>query len=220
MLKQQGIFGHMDALLFTHAHGDHCDRDALHFFKHLTERPPAIFLYDETENTLPAERVGSRIQRMKAGVFTIYALEAPHQCMSEKNKTLFALPNCSFIVCQGTERFFVAADSHWTAEDFKLVQPFGRFRAVFCNAYHLIVDSSKSFFEKLDAESMYIYHLPLQEDDIYAYHSLAKHAAQDFRMRNQRHPAVMPQMEWLGGEQPLWAKTLQKANERKEEGET
>lgn len=220
MLKRQGIFGHVDALLFTHAHGDHCDRDALHFFRHLHEQPPAVFLFGESDNTLHADRVDSRIQRLEVGAFTIYAMAAPHQCIGKKNKALFALPNCSFIVCQGTERFFVAADSRWREEDLRLVQPFGRFNAVFCNAYHLIWDESKRFFEKLDAERIYIYHLPLQEDDIYAYHSLAKHAAQNFRMRNQRQPAIMPQMEWLGEEKPLWAENLQKANQQKEEGET
>lgn len=202
MLRHSGIFAHLHGALFSHAHGDHCDPDALYFVKH-SARPLPCYLCGASDNTIPGVTAEPNVLRMQIGVFSVLAVKVSHNGVDHKHRELFTLPNCVFVITCGDEKFLIAADGSLSAKNIELSELCGGIDLVFCNAYHLDAPDSLAFLQSVRPREIAVYHLPFPEDDVYLSHTMASRFIRT-PPNGIPHPFLMPHMAWYQENRPSW----------------
>lgn len=202
MLHGQGLFAHLNGALFSHAHGDHCDPDALYFVQH-TAAPLPCFLYGGAGNTISCRPAAAGVLCMEVGSFTVYAIGAAHNGVDEKRKELFQLPTCVFLLESGGERFLLGGDGCLDGVS-KLGGLCRQVDLAFLNPFHLNGAENISLLRAIQPQRIAIYHLPFPEDDVYLSRSMA---SQLIRRPPEGIPApfFMPHMAWFEEDSPPWA---------------
>lgn len=194
-----GLFAHLDGLVFTHLHPDHFDGEAL---LQAQEVVPLARLYgpELPETTVAPDPVGPGAWRFCVGEMQVVTLETVHDGAPFRNT-----PHRSLLLQAGGESLFVAGDA---LLDPSLAQRFAgvlppSVTAAFVNVYQASSPQGLAFLRALRPRRIFLYHLPLEEDDTFRYRALA-------RSTQNRFPADLPglellrPMEWIDGRQPDW----------------
>ena len=204
MLSEQGLFAHLDGLLFTHTHGDHLDRDLLYYLRYTRPNLP-VYVYGLTDNSLSADSLAQGIQRLTVGPFTITVLDTVHERTGGTDQdALFSLPNCMMLLEANGTRILLTGDSVLGRREAELVGRFGPLDFVFCNPMQLATDEKCEFFHRISTRRLLLIHLPLPKDDRYYYWSLAQQECRN-RIFGSVRPELAGQMAWLDGRMPDWA---------------
>lgn len=202
MLSRTGMFAHLDALLFSHVHGDHYDADAAYFLRRAHGDLP-FYLIDAPDNTLCPQQLAPRITQLAIGDFSVRMLRTAHNGVSRKDPALFRVSHQVFLIRCRKEQFLIAADGLLGKEEAALLTPFGAVDLVFCNAYHLSDPKGLEFLKVLRPSRVALYHLPFEQDDVYRYRSLAKQLIS--HANGVERPFLLSQMSWLDNAPPSWA---------------
>lgn len=203
MRRGDGLFAHLNALLFTHGHGDHCDRELLAHLHGIKPWMP-VYGYGLPGNTWDANILGNGIQRLTVGDFTLVLLDAAHQWDErEQDYELFHLPHCMVIIQCGGQRLLLTADANLSPKEAELVNQFGAFDLVFCNPIQLALEEKQGFFQRLKIKRILITHLPAPQDDRYYLWMQARQLCH--KAIGDITPEIAQQLVWLDGNVPEWA---------------
>ncbi len=176
----QGIFGVLDAAIFTHQHPDHFSREKLEILRRnrssLSVFAPGKDTFSDSRQAsdlinVTVERENPELLGFNIGPVKIYAIRNTHE-----GEPYFNDPHCSFLMQSETESYFVAGDAILLPEEIgifedKLRKPV---RAAFVNVYQAASKSGKEYLRLLSPKHTFLYHLPLPKDDRGCYHRLAQ----------------------------------------------
>lgn len=205
MVEGTGLFAHLDSLLFTHAHGDHCDPDQLYYLR-ITRPELPVYGYGMRGNTWEMLEGERGRPRLKTGPFTVKVLDTVHeQAGGNCDKALFGLPNCMLLLETGEERFLLTGDAVLGGKEAEAVEEFGTLDAVFSNPLQLATHRKCEFYRRVSMKRLLLTHLPAPADDWCGYWTLARQVRRD-RVFGTVRPEIMEQMSWLDGAAPDWAK--------------
>lgn len=202
MLRGSGLFAHLNALLFTHAHGDHCDSALLAQLRRIRPELP-IYGHGLPRNTWGAEMLGDGVLRLTVGGFSFVLLDTAHQRSgSMQGNPLFDLPNCMVVIQCGQKQLLLTADAALGQAEEGFAQRFGTFDLVFCNPIQLAQQETRQFFQALKPGRILITHLPAPQDDKYHLWMQARQLCH--RQVGRAVPEIAAQMAWLDGKAPEW----------------
>ena len=203
MLAGQGLFAHLDGLVFTHVHGDHCDADLLYYLR--STRPGmSVYGYGMKGNRPPGRPLAQGIQRLEIGPFSITALDAVHEGADGScGQELFDLPNCILLLECGQERILLTGDAVLGRREAELVGRLGCMDLVFCNPMQLATDEKCEFFQRISMKRLLLTHLPAPQDDRYCYWNLARQECRE-RTFGAVRPEIAGQLDWLDERTPEW----------------
>lgn len=194
MRNQSGIFAHLNGLLFTHDHGDHCDKLLL---GELLKRQPQLQICKGA--TLEREME----QEMNFGPFHVVWIHTRHEMAPGGYQEMFDIPHAAVVLETTQERILFTADARLDREVLQRLKRFPSFDLVFCNPIQLAEQESGEFFKVLSPQRIIVYHLPAPEDDCFAYGIQARQLCAQSRKRGFVVQCV-EQMHWLDGETPFW----------------
>lgn len=197
--RHSGLFGHVTGVLFTHLHHDHFDQEKLKLLQQFTPGLP-VYGPNLVEGRVELEVVQPDVYHIVMGGASFWAWSTCHD-----GKIFADAPHQSFLLTIGNERFFVAGDAALKASDAGPIAKVCRstVTAAFCNLYQLASPGGQEFLRALSPEQVFLYHLPLPEDDCFGYHRLARQV-----LRN--YPKDLPPVErlehmtWLNNRPAQW----------------
>lgn len=170
----QGIFGMLDAAIFTHKHPDHFSRRKLDI---LREHRPALAVFAPGEG-MPGDLINVAVKKENAmllsfdiGPVKVYAIRNIHE-----GEPYYDDPHCSFLLQSEKESYFIGGDAILLPEEIsyfedKLKRPV---TAAFVNVYQAASESGKEYLHRLSPKRTFLYHLPMPKDDLGCYHRVAQ----------------------------------------------
>lgn len=169
-----GIFRNIQNLLFTHLHPDHFDRDLITRF--LEASSPEVYGPGLKENTVRPVSLGNGFDRITMNNMDVLAIRAPHE-----GKAFHDISNRSYLLFLEGTSVFVAGDSIFPPclTDQFLARMNNQVDYAFFNPYQLICKESKTFLRQLQPRRLFLYHLPLPEDDTCNLYLLARNAVRN-----------------------------------------
>ena len=183
--KREGIFRDVRNLLFTHLHPDHFDKERM--LRFLKANAPEVYGPGLKESTVQPVPLENGFEKITMNGITALAIRAPHEgelFQKVDNRSYFLFPEGSSV--------FIAGDSilspHFADLFFGMVQHDVDY--AFFNPYQLICKQTRSFLYQLRPKRLFLYHLPLEKDDTYRLHSIARSAVKEL-------DAGCPPVNWL-----------------------
>lgn len=195
MLHCAGVFSGIRGALFTHAHSDHYDRS---LFDAFLERNGPMPFYGPgiSDSSVQSSGMDGGLQRIDMQGITIFAKDTPHD-----GRGFEQIPHQSYWVSIGEEGewIFIAGDGQLCGEDADgfCRMTDGTVSAAFCNPFQILSSDGQQFLRRMAPQQIYLYHIPLEEDDCYCCHNLA---AQILRKPPRGLPEIKPlaPMQWIG----------------------
>lgn len=200
MRSGTGIFSHLNAVLFTHAHEDHYDRKLLGDFlsspygksvKCYCPRPTPSRDH-RVRNTLSPRLIGEGVYYAEVGDFRILFLDTLHQ-----GKQYRSVYHQSILLESRGETVLFLGDGVLKENAAKNLRAFvPSVDQVFINALGLSDPGFRTFFRIVPARALQVYHVAPEEKDIYNYYAVAKSAARRLDLPNLSYDRLRP-MSWL-----------------------
>ena len=164
------------SICFTHRHIDHYKHQSMKVF--LSSCPNARVLYEEI---LYCDSFPSRNKIIPCKVnsdFVMHAFSSAHQ-----GPQSMQVPHYCYLISAGKKKCFVCGDA---VIDRKLVASVasvsgGSVDAAFVNVYHLGTEAERELLQALNPQKIFIYHLPLPEDDRFNYRKIAHKEFRELR---------------------------------------
>lgn len=165
------LFKNLDCILFTHCHKDHFDINKVLEFQ---RQHPKINIVVPKDSAMNREAF---MMVAKKGCFTIGDMKVtyyktPHMHTGKNDN----VDHASFIFEGDGKRIFVSGDMELTEGMTEILREYGRYDVGVLNP---IIIANKKWRERLlriDMDKKYIYHIPLEENDTYAYRTVALNA--------------------------------------------
>ncbi|MBQ6323111.1 MAG: hypothetical protein IJI24_09570 [Lachnospiraceae bacterium] len=202
ILEKKGIFANLSGVLFTHLHPDHFDADLTErlLSEHPDLRAPGLShlpaLLEDGQLPGPSGISGDQQQKNRAALYDLYGTSYAGWTLDTKKErqiqfqdlsvmllparhdgdAFTAVPHQSMIVSSGIQSWFIAGDAQVSASlayEASFYANSGSFTGIFINPLQLASPGGREFLSLLPAEQIYIYHLPLPEDDIFSYERTA-----------------------------------------------
>lgn len=194
-----GLFAHLNALLFTHLHGDHYDR-ALLLEALRVEVPPLVYGPELSETSVEARPIRPGLWFFHAGQAHVLCLETVHD-----GEVFRGDPHRSLLVRVNGESIFIAGDALLRPDQAGVLgEYYGEpVAAAFVNLYQLAGEEGLAFLRALAPRRIFLYHEPFPQDDQFCYSVMARQVL-------RRLPADLPQperlaqMSWIDGAAPAW----------------
>lgn len=114
-------------------------------------------------------------------------------------------PHQSLLLQSGRESVFLAGDAILEECQAAVVKEFltSPLTAVFVNVYQVYSRSGRAFLRSLRPQRIFLYHLPLENDDKNGYHSLAENAVEQFPQ--DLSPLEIPEhLRWIDRRAAQW----------------
>jgi hypothetical protein len=169
MKKHEGMFATAPDLAFTHLHEDHYDPELVRQF--LREYPGArIYAPGFAVKGLRLRELPDGSEEINFGSFTVTSFPTVHdgpQYISQPHRSLWlSSPAGQYLLC---------GDAYLDGKLADNLEKQGKLRpkAVFVNLYQLGEPNGKAFLKRICPQKVFIYHLPMEEDDVYNYRRLA-----------------------------------------------
>lgn len=201
MINRQGIFAHMDALLFTHSHGDHMDKDMISYMEREYDGI-SFYVYGDSKNTLNAKMVKDGIVQIELFPFTIRMIRTFHE-KGQSDDEIFNVENCMMLLETPVQRILLTADAVLGECEIKILKEYGDIDMVFCNPMQLALPEKCEIFRLLCPKRIFIIHLPLPLDDRFSYRALAQQECRKLVI-NGVAPEIPVQLSWIDEKIPGW----------------
>ena len=201
--QRSGLFAHLDALVFTHLHPDHYDRDLV--AQLLRGQPQLPVLGPGLQRGEALVRpIKPGLRQARANGIYLLAEDTEHD-----GAAFQGTPHQSYLLYLNGECFFIAGDAVLHPEDAVDLRSFYGvpIAAAFLNLYQLGSPEGQDFVRLLAPERVFLYHLPFAPDDICHYRQLARQVL-------KRCPADLPPVErlahmsWVDGRAADWEREL------------
>lgn len=199
MVKKQGIFAHLDALLFTHTHGDHMDKDMVRYMEREREGL-ALYVHGSGKNTLNAKRMDKGVLRIELFPFIMTLIETVHE-KGSSNDEIFYVENCMILLETPVQRILLTADAELKEREAKILKRYEPLDMVFCNPMQLARPEKCKFFRLLSPKRILIIHLPEPGDDRFSYRKLAEQECRKLVI-NGVVPEMPEQLAWIDRKMP------------------
>ena len=183
ILGKKGIFANLSGLLFTHLHPDHFDADLT---SHL------LSVYPDLSAPGLSRLPGTRQPVSRSELYDLYGTSyagwtldtgKEHQIQFEDLSVILlptrhdgdafkAVPHQSIVISSGSQSWLIVGDAEVNASlayETSFYAGNSSFTGVFVNPLQVGSPGGKEFLSLLQAQQTYIYHLPLEQDDIFSY---------------------------------------------------
>ena len=161
-------FDRIDCMLFTHCHNDHFDKDKV--IEYQNRHPEVVITV--TEDLKVSE--GVIVMKGDQGTLSVGALmvtyhKTPHMFTGKDDN----VDHVSFVIEGEGKRIFISGDMELTEKMADAIKAYGRYDIGILNP---IMIANKKWLERLvmiDIEKKYVYHIPLEENDVFGYRRIA-----------------------------------------------
>lgn len=200
LYEKTGVFGHTDALIFTHLHPDHfCEKEVNLY---IAENSGAVRYAPHWEKSNVRKiSVSGRMESIKVGNAQIITVKTIHD-----GEVYRADPHESLIIKLGLETFFVAGDAELFESDAgDVLQVVNHVDLAFVNLYQLGGKTGMEFLDRLKPDRILLYHLPEPEDDEWNYLLMGRQSVKRLQSQYGRKAETLEHMAWLDENCPVWA---------------
>lgn len=197
--RGSGIFAHLNGLVFTHMHEDHFDPLAVERFLYKRSNTPVY------GPKLKRREVFERPIRQGLCNVRLNDIHFLAKSTVHDGEEFRAVPHNTYLFRLNGENFFVAGDAMLNKADAVVFSSYwsGPIAAAFVNLYQLGSPEGQLFLRLLKPERIFLYHLPMEEDDRYCYHSTARHVLAH-RPEDLPRAEVLKHMTWVDDHPPQW----------------
>ncbi len=195
MRTAQGIFSEIDALLFTHVHCDHFNKQILEEFR-ATPKGSHVPVYcpGYNKSDLPRTKISKRTDCSVVGPFTIYFVTNVHDADAYKD-----MYHRSIIIKTEDETILVAGDAKLDATDITEIKQHvcDHIDTAIINPFQAVQNDGRVFLKEFSANKILIYHIPDKKIDKNSYGFIAKTAKKTWPAELPI-PFVFPQFSFAG----------------------
>ena len=173
--KPHGAFSFDTALLFTHLHADHYDKELTGRF--LARHPGTRLLSPEERRNWEGRTPEEGVFRFEHGPFTVHAFATTHQ-----GGQIMQIPHFCYLIEAGAVSYLVCGDARLSEETVEKIKRYTRgLEAVFLNVYHLNTEKEQRLIRLLAPKRCIIIHLPLPGEDTKGYRAMAREAVESIQ---------------------------------------
>lgn len=170
MKQHTGIFSHKNDLIFTHTHSDHFDDKLVDQFHSLYQNS-SIYIPNRSKLNCQEFPLSESVSLIKTASFDIYAFKSIHD-----GPAFEEVFHISYLIQIYNMSYIILGDALLDSNLFHLFSPYIHtpIQGIFLNPYQLNNPISQTYFRHINSKHLFLYHLPLPEDDIYNYQLLAE----------------------------------------------
>lgn len=191
MKNQEGIFGNLNALVFTHFHPDHFNEKRVKYFLSQSKKTHLITPY--LSKTLSFEYINERVNLIYLNHIKIFLIKTIHEGVQyEKDihqMVAIKIKNETYIIC---------GDAVLFESDAVLIQKFisEKITGIFINPYQLAQKEGHAFIHQLFPDRVFLYHRPFREDDCNNVKYIVKNVLRYYPDTLPK-PEIISHMSWI-----------------------
>ena len=188
--EKTGMFSRLDAAIVTHRHPDHFSAGLIANLEKCPG-PPAIWWPAAEDSALQMKACSPGLCMANIGEIAVFALDTVHDGPQYRD-----VPHRSFLLRADGESVFIAGDAKLGAAESGMLAGFAPVSTGFFMFYQLNSRAGRDFVRDMGFKNVFLYHIPLPEDDTFGYGRLTKRMLARFPAELPA-PEIPAVMAWL-----------------------